>query len=93
MTQHALTTLSNNSSTLLTPYNIHSGMDITIQNVDTAAYVYVGGQGVSATNYGYRISPNNAISFELGANDSLYAVSDTNGSKIAIIKLNLESGA
>lgn len=93
MTQHALTTLSNNSSTLLTPYNIHSGMDITIQNVHSSAYVYVGGEGVTSSDYGYRISPNNAISFELGSNDGLYAISDTNGSKIAVIKMNLESGS
>lgn len=68
-------------------------MDITIQNIDTAAYVYVGGEGVSVYDYGYRISPNNAISFELGANDALYAISDTNNSKIAVIKMNLEGGS
>ena len=67
-------------------------MDITIQNIDQEAYVYVGGEGVTALDYGYRISPNQAISFELAGQDALYAISDTNNSKIAVIKLGLEGG-
>jgi hypothetical protein len=67
-------------------------MDITIQNVDNEAYVYLGGEGVSDSDYGYRVSPGHAISWELPGKDALYAITDTNGSKIAIIKTNLESG-
>jgi len=92
MTVHSLTTLSNLSATRLTPNGLHSGMDITIQNVDNEAYVYLGGEGVSDSDYGYRISPGHAISWELPGKDALYAITDTNGSKIAIIKTNLESG-
>lgn len=89
---HSLTTLTNTSAIRLTPNGLHSGMDITIQNVDSSAYVYVGGVGVSSSNYGYRISPNNAISFELAGIDAMYAISDTNGSKIAVITMGLEAG-
>ena len=92
MTVHSLTTLSNLSATRLTPNGLHSGMDITIQNVDNEAYVYLGGEGVSDSDYGYRVSPGHAISWELPGKDALYAITDTNGSKIAIIKTNLESG-
>lgn len=92
MTMHSLTTLTNTSAIRLTPNGLHSGMDITIQNVDSSAYVYVGGVGVSSSNYGYRISPNNAISFELAGIDAMYAISDTNGSKIAVITMGLEAG-
>jgi hypothetical protein len=65
-------------------------MDITLQNVNETAYVYVGGEGVTTTNYGYRISPNNGIAFELAEPDALYAVSDVNGSKVAVIQVGLE---
>ena len=65
-------------------------MDITLQNINETAYVYVGGEGVTITNYGYRIAPNNGIAFELAERDSLYAVSDVNGSKVAVIKVGLE---
>jgi hypothetical protein len=92
MTLHALTTLSSSTALRLTPNGLHSGMDITIQNVHDSAYVYLGGEGVTSLNYGYRVSPNNAISFELSGVDSLYAISDTNNSKIAVIKMGLESG-
>jgi len=92
MTQHAKIVLSDSAAIALTPIGTHSGMDITIQNIDSSAYVYIGGEGVSASNFGYRISPNHAISFELPGRDDLYAISDTNESEIAVIKTNLESG-
>lgn len=91
MTQHSLTTLSDSDTTRLTPYVQHSGMDITIQNVDSGAYVYIGGENVSVNDYGYRISPNNAISFSLLSPDALYAITDTNGSKVAVIKVGIIS--
>jgi len=92
MTQHSLTTLSNTSATRLTPIGLHSGMDITIQNVHESAYVYVGGEGVTSLNYGYRISPNNAWSIELPSRDSLYAISSVNDSKIAVLTTGLDTG-
>jgi hypothetical protein len=92
MTQHSLTTLSG-TATRLTPNGVHSGMDITIQNADDSAYIYIGGEGVSTTNYGYRLAPWHAISFELPGKDALYAVTSTNGSKIAVLTTNLEAGA
>lgn len=92
MTTHSLTTLSSSSATRLTPNGVHSGMDITIQNTDDAAIVYVGGTGVTSSNYGYRLSPGAAWSIELSGRDALYAVTDTNNSKVAVLKTSLESG-
>lgn len=92
MTTHNLTTLSNATATKLTPNGIHSGMDITIQNVHATAVVYVGGSGVTSSDYGYRLSPDTAISFELSGRDSIYAISDTNSSKVAVLKTSLEAG-
>lgn len=92
-TTHNLFTLSNATATRITPLGVHSGMDITIQNVDATAYIYVGGEGVLTTDYGYRIAPGHAISWELPGTDSLYLISDVNGSKAAVLKTNLETGA
>ena len=92
MTTHALTTLSSSAATLLTPNGVHSGMDVTIQNVHASAYVYIGGEGVTSSSYGYRLSPGTAISFELPGKDALYAITGTNGSQVAVIKTNLDSG-
>lgn len=90
MTIHALITLSSTSATRLTPNGLHSGMDITIQNTDGSAYVYLGGEGVTTSNYGYRLSPGAAWSVELPGPNELYAITDTNNSKIAVFKMGLE---
>jgi hypothetical protein len=92
MTQHLLTTLSNTSATRLTPNGTHSGLDITIQNVHGSANVYIGGIGVTSSNYGYRISADNAWSVELSGKDALYAISSVNGSQVAVLQTSLESG-
>lgn len=92
MTTHSLTTLSDTTATRLTSLGLHSGMDITIQNVDSAAYVYIGGTGVTTSNYGYRLAPAAAISFELPGKNALYAISDTNNSQVAVLKTGLEAG-
>lgn len=92
MTTHATISLSSETATRLTPNGLHSGMDITVQNVDDSAYVYIGGEGVTSSNYGYRIAPGHAISWELPGRDAMYAITDTNNSKIAVMKTNLESG-
>ena len=92
MTLHAHTTLSSTTATRLTPNGLHSGMDITIQNIHESAYVYVGGEGVTASDYGYRIAPGAAFSIELPGQDALYAISTVNSSKVAILQTGLETG-
>jgi hypothetical protein len=78
----------------LTPLGIHSGMDITLQNVNPSGYIYIGGDDqISDTDYGFRIMPNHSISFELPGQDTLYAISSINAMKVAVIKTNLESGS
>lgn len=91
MTTHALVTLSDSAATLVTTPGTHSGADVTIQNVDATAIVYIGGEGVTSTDYGFRLDPGAAWSVELAATDHIYAISDTNASKVATLKVNLES--
>jgi len=90
MTLHSHTTLSSASATRLTPNGLHSGMDITIQNIHESAYVYIGGEGVTVSDYGYRIAPGAAFSIELPGTNALYAISTVNSSKVAILQTGLE---
>ena len=90
MTTHSLTTLSSTTATRLTPNGLHSGMDVTIQNVHASAIVYIGGEGVTSSDYGYRLSPGAAWSVELPGQDGLYAITNTNGSSIAVLTTGLE---
>jgi hypothetical protein len=93
MTTHSLITLNSTTAIRLSPVGTHSGCDVTIQNVDSTQYVYVGGASVSTTSYGYRISPNHAISFELPGKDALYAVASDDGVQTAVIITGLEAGS
>lgn len=92
MTTHSNPQLSNTEATRLTPNGIHSGMDITIQNLSETAYVYIGAEGVNPEDFGYRLAPNNAWSVELAGRDALYAIADEDGTYIAVLKTSLESG-
>ena len=90
MTTHALITLNAGSATKLSPAGVHSGCDITVQNVSSTAYVYVGGVSVTSANFGYRIAPNNAVAFELPPRDSIYATTDEATSQVAVLITGLE---
>lgn len=92
MTTHALYTVGSSTAVQLTPPGTHSGMDITLQSINETGYLYVGGSGVTASSYGYRLMPNHAISFELPGSDELYVIGENNNMKLAVIKTNLEVG-
>ena len=92
MTTHNIYTLSDSTATRITPNGTHSGMDITIQNVNLDGYIYVGGEGVTASSYGYRIMPSHAISFELSGRDDLYLIAENADMDAAVLQINLEQG-
>lgn len=93
MAYHSLKTLSNTEAILISPVGVHSGVDITVQNVSASGYIYIGGADVSALDYGYRILPNHAISVELSGKSSLYAISSAPAMKAAVLGANLELGS
>jgi len=94
MAQHSLLNLSNSIPTIISPNGTHSGVDITIQNVNDSGYIYLGGtSNLSNTNYGFRILPNHSISFELPGKDSLYAIGSASNLNIAVIQTSLENGS
>lgn len=92
MTMHSIVTLSNTYATRITPEGIHSGMDLTIQNGHPTGNIYVGAEGVTTENYGFRIYPETAWSVELPGKDAIYAISDIEGLQASILKLGLEIG-
>jgi hypothetical protein len=91
MTTHAIVAINNATPTLVSPNGTHSGCDITVQNINESGYVYVGGAGVTTTSYGYRVSPNTAISFELPGYDAIYLIGSTT-LNAAVLTMGLEVG-
>jgi hypothetical protein len=65
-----------------TPYEIvpalgGNGRDVTIQNNNSAANLFIGGEGVNTEGYGFKLLPGAAISFELDGADALFAAADS----------------
>lgn len=93
MARHSLIALSSTSPTRLTPLGTHSGIDLTMQNVNQSGYIYLGGSDVSSENYGYRLLPNHAFSVEINGTESVYAISSATGMNVATLSTKLESGS
>lgn len=88
-TRHNLYTLSNTTATLVSPAGVHSGVDITIQNLGTGK-CYIGGEGVTTSSYGFAIASESAFSVELDGQDHIYAISENDGDEIAVLMFGLE---
>lgn len=93
MTQHSRILLSDTTATRLTPIGTHSGMDITIQNPNTTGNIYIGGEGVNSSSFGFLLFPKMSFSIELFGRDFLYAIADTDDLPLVMLKTNLESGS
>ena len=87
---HVLITLSDVDTTLVTIAGTETGTSLTlsIQNVSNTAFVYVGDSTVYDGSYGAVLSPGEVISFDdLSPLSEVYAVSNTNGSKVAVMRV------
>jgi len=77
---------------LASPQATHSGADITIQNINDEGYIYIGGKGVTTTNFGYKLFPNSAWSVELPGNCELWVCASSE-LQVAILQTRLEQGS
>lgn len=93
MTTNKIVALSTTDPILLSPPGTHSGVDITVQNINGVGYVYIGGANLNSGNYGFRIDPSHAISIELNGKDALYALGSTSGLTACVLGTNLEQGS
>lgn len=62
---------------------------LSIQNVMTSGFAYLGAEDVSSTNYGYKLYPSQSFIIELAPNDKIFAVGDS-GVRIAIFSLDIQ---
>ena len=73
---HQMFEIDDSAAVAITPTN-HAGRDITVQNLNDAGYLYLGGPNVTTSNFGYRIAPNSAWSIELRQDETIYAIGST----------------
>lgn len=62
---------------------------ISVQNIMSSGYAYLGNKNVSNTNYGHKLYPGQSFTIELSPNDKLFAVGDAG---VSIAKFVLDIG-
>ena len=67
-------TLTSTPTLLTITDEIDSLNTVSIQNTSASAILYLGGETVSSSSYGVKLSPEQIWSADLGAHDKLYAV-------------------
>lgn len=61
---------------------------LSIQNVMTTGFAYLGNSDVSTTTYGHKLYPGQSFTIELAPNDRVWAVGDS-GVSVAIFNLDI----
>lgn len=94
MATHSIITVGTTTAVRITPNGLtHSGIDITLQNPNLIGYIYLGAnENVSASDYGFRLSPGHSWSIELNGKDHLYAIGSAADLDLAVFNFSLESG-
>lgn len=63
-------------------------MVLSIQNIMTTGYAYLGNESVSSSDYGHKLYPGQSFTIELAPSDKIFAVGDADVS-IALFKLDI----
>jgi len=85
--KHKVIILSDSENTLLSDdeNNDYYHVDITVQNIDDEALVYLGAEGLNPSSYGMILYPGSTMSISrISESDAIYAFSDINESKLAV---------
>jgi hypothetical protein len=61
---------------------------LSIQNIMSSGYAYLGNENVSSENYGHKLYPGQSFSIEMAPSDQLFAVGDS-GVSVAIFTLDM----
>jgi hypothetical protein len=89
--RHQVVTLSDTTPTLCVLHPTDSapnGVAVSVQNIDGEATVYIGDINVTALDYGFAIASGESFSLaSIPKQIKLYAISDVNGSKVAMMKV------
>jgi hypothetical protein len=62
---------------------------LSIQNIMSTGYAYLGNENVSALDYGHKLYPGQSFTIELAPNDRIFAVGDAG---VSIAKFILDIG-
>jgi hypothetical protein len=90
--EHKIIEINSSTPTLLTDEPNDNDfylrkINVSIQNLDSEHYVFIGDSTTSNSSYGIRIDPAEVFSIDLSSTDELFAVSDTGTFNICVLKV------
>ena len=83
---HSRVSVGTTATKLTTDYDGKDGQTINVQNPAGGVDVYLGGDGVTTTSYGYLLKAETNFSVELQDDEKLYAVVATGTQTVNIIR-------
>ena len=84
---HKIVTLDSTPQNLVTRETVHSANTLTIQNIMSSGYAYLGSEFVSFNNFGHKLYPGQSFVIELAWSDNIYAIGDS-GVQVAVMELD-----
>jgi len=83
---HARVSVGTTATKLTSDYDGKDGQTINVQNPAGGADVYLGGEGVTTTSYGFLLGAGISFSVELQDDEKLYAVVTTSTQTVNILR-------
>lgn len=83
---HAIVSVGTTATKLTSDYDGKDGQTINVQNPAGGVNVYIGGEGVTTTSYGYLLKADSSFSIELQDDEKLYAVVASGTQNVNIIR-------
>ena len=83
---HEIVSVGTTATKLTSDFDGKDGQTINVQNPAGGATVYLGGEGVTTTSYGFLLGAGISFSIELQDDEKLYAVVATSTQNVNIIR-------
>jgi len=88
MLRHRIVELSETPILMTTKEPVDRLNILSIQNIMSSGYAYLGYDNVSLNSYGHKLYPGQSFTIELAPNDKIWAVGDA-GVSVAIFNLDI----
>lgn len=86
-TRHKIQSLNSTAVNLVVREATDAVNSMSIQNVSSSGFVYLGGYNVTNTDYGIKLFPGQIYTIELAPSDDIWAVGDS-GTSVAIFNID-----
>jgi hypothetical protein len=83
---HAIISVGTTATKLTSDFDGKDGQTINVQNPAGGASVYLGGEGVTTSSYGYLLGAGTSFSIELQDDEKLYGVVASSTQNVNIIR-------